>query len=264
MAADPGTKPGPREVWNPVELGLEKTALQASLSDRSQSALQKYQSVFVGSTRWVRLVQYELVTCLLAPLPGALGFFSRKLVYPSFLGQVGEGVAFGRSMTIRHPRRITIGSRVLIDDYAVLDAKGENNEGITISDDAIIGRSTVLSCKNGNIHVGRNANIAMSCFIQSSGEVFIGDNVLISAYCYLIGGGDHKTDRTDIPIIAQGQVVRGIRIEHNCLLGAGVKIQDGVSVGRDSIIGSGSVVTSDIPEFSVAAGVPAKVLKKRA
>ena len=87
--------------------------------------------------------------------------------------------------------------------------------------------------------------------------------MLFSAYCYLIGGGDHKIDRTDIPIISQGQVVKGIIIEDNCLLGAGVMVQDGNIIGRDSVIGTGSVVTKSIPEFCIAAGVPAKVINKR-
>ena len=152
---------------------------------------------------------------------------------------------------------------VIIDDYVVLDAKGDSNSGITIGDNAIIGRGTVISCKNGNIKIGRNTNIAMQCFIQSAKEVVIGENVLFSAFVYLIGGGDHKIDRVDIPIIAQGQVVRGIHIEDNCFIGAGVKIQDGVIIGRDSVIGAGSVVRKSIPEFSISAGVPAKTIRFR-
>ena len=103
----------------------------------------------------------------------------------------------------------------------------------------------------------------MQCFIQSAKQVVIGKNVLFSAYVYLIGGGDHKTDRVDIPIIAQGQVVRGIRIEDNSFIGAGAKIQDGVIVGRDSVVGTGSVVRESIPEFCISAGIPAKTIRSR-
>jgi acetyltransferase-like isoleucine patch superfamily enzyme len=166
-------------------------------------------------------------------------------------------------MTIRHPQKIRIGDNVIFDDYAVLDAKGNDNAGIIIGNDVMIGRHTVLSCKNGDIIIGDNSNIAMNCFVQSAKDVKIGKNVLISAYCYIIGGGDHNSNRIDIPIIGQGQVVRGIAIEKNCLLGAGVKVQDGVKIERDTIIGTGSVVNSDIPAFSVAVGLPARVIKKR-
>ena len=255
--------PEPTEIWSPEDQGIGKTEMQASLTDPEKSALRKYQELTVGSSSIFRLIKYEILTFFLGPLPGAAGLVLRKIFYKSLFGKIGKNVVFGKSLTIRHPHKIQIGDDVVIDDYAVLDAKGTQNDGIDIGNDVIIGRNTVISCKNGNITIGDNSNIAMNCFIQSAKEVLIGDNVLLSAYCYLIGGGDHKTDRIDIPIIAQGQVVRGIRIGDNCLLGAGAMIQDGVTIGRDSIIGSGAVVTNPVPKFAVTAGVPASVIKSR-
>lgn len=241
----------------------QKTELQAALTDSRKSALRKYQELVVGSGSLGYLIMYELVTTLFGSLPGALGLVLRKTFYKPLLGAVGRNVMFGRSITMRHPKKILIGDNVVIDDYAVLDAKGEHNRGIVIGNNVLIGRNTVLSCKNGDIQIGDNSNIAMNCFVQSAKEVNIGKNVLFAAYCYVIGGGNHRTDRTDIPIIAQGQVVKGISVEDNCWIGAGVKIMDGTTIGRDSIIGSGAVVTKDIPPFSVAAGVPARVMRKR-
>jgi len=241
----------------------EKTELQAALTDPKTSVLRKYQELVVGSTSLGSLLAYEIVTTLLGPLPGAIGLVLRKKFFKPLFGSVGTNVIFGRSVTVRHPGKIQIGNNVVIDDYAVLDAKGADNIGIAIGDNVMIGRNTVISCKNGNITIGENTNIAMNCFIQSAKEVTIGKNVLFAAYCYVIGGGDHETDRTDIPIIAQGQIVQGITIEDNCWIGAGVKVRDGAIIGRDSIIGSGAVVTKSIPRFSVAAGVPAKMIRKR-
>jgi acetyltransferase-like isoleucine patch superfamily enzyme len=241
----------------------EKTQLQSLLTDTKQTALQKYQDITIGSDRISELLKYELLITFIGALPGALGLVLRKQLYKSLFGQVGGNVIFGKSITIRHPKKIFLGDNVVIDDYAVLDAKGTDNNRILIGDNVMIGRSSVISCKNGNIAIGDNSNIAMNCFIQSAKEVNIGKNVLFAAYCYVIGGGDHKTDRTDIPIIAQGQTVQGIRIEDNCWIGASVNVLDGVTIGRDSIIGTGSVVTKSVPEFSVAVGVPAKILKNR-
>jgi acetyltransferase-like isoleucine patch superfamily enzyme len=251
------------EVWAPEEHGSEKTELQTTLTDTKKSALRKYQDIVLGTQSLARLMKYEMITTVFGPLPGAAGLVLRKRYFKKLLGQVGNNVIFGKSVTIRHPHKIRLGDNVVIDDYAVLDAKGQDNAGITIGDNVIIGRNTVISCKNGDIVIGNNTNIAMNCFIQSAKEVTIGQNVLFSAYCYVIGGGDHKTDRTDIPIIAQGQVVKGIRIEENCLFGAGVKIQDGVAIGRDSIIGTGAVVRETIPPYTIAVGVPAKIVRKR-
>jgi acetyltransferase-like isoleucine patch superfamily enzyme len=241
----------------------EKTRLQSSLTDPKKSPLRKYQDLVIGMTGLGRLIKYEFLISALGPLPGAAGLVLRKKFYKPLFGRIGRNVVFGKSITLRHPHKISIGDNVVIDDYAVLDAKGENNEGIVIGDNVMIGRNSSISCKDGNIFIGNNANIATNCFIQSAADVMIGKNVLISAYCYIIGGGDHETERTDIPIIAQAQIVQGIRIEDNCLIGAGVMIQDGVTIKRDAIVGTGAVVRTDIQEFDVAVGVPARVVKKR-
>lgn len=251
------------EIKISKEETIQKTELQAALTDVKQSALQKYQSLTIGSTNLFFLLRYELLTTLVGSLPGALGLLLRKHLYKSLFASVGKGVVFGRSLTIRHPKKINIGENVIIDDYAVLDAKGSTNQGITIGNNVMIGRSTVISCKNGDITIGENTNIAMNCFIQSAKQVLIGRNTLIAPYCYLIGGGDHETNRIDIPIIAQGQVVKGIMLEDNCWIGAGVKVLDGVKIERDCIVGAGGVVTRSIPEYSVAIGVPARVVKSR-
>jgi acetyltransferase-like isoleucine patch superfamily enzyme len=240
-----------------------KTEMQATLTDEKTSSLKKYQELVLGTRGLGSLIKYELITTLFGPIPGAGGFLFRKIFYRSLFKKAGRNVVFGRSITIRHPHKISLGDNVVIDDYAVLDAKGSGNNQIAIENNVIVGRGSVISCKNGSIWIGENTNIAMNCFIQSAKEVRIGKNVLFAAFCYVIGGGDHSTDRTDIPIIAQKQVVKGITIEDNCWIGAGVKVQDGIVIGRDSIIGSGAVVTKDVPEFSIAAGVPAKILKNR-
>ena len=241
----------------------EKTALQAALTDEKKSALQKYQELAVGSSDISTLIKYELLTTLVGSLPGAVGLVLRKKLYKSLLGSVGRNVIFGKSITIRHPHKIHIGDNVIIDDYAVLDAKGSNNQGITIGNDVMIGRNTVISCKDGDITIGDNTNIAMNCFIQSAKTVDIGKNVLFAPYSYVIGGGDHATTRTDIPIIAQGQIIKGIKIHDNCWIGADVKVLDGVEVHRDAIIGAGAVVTKPVEAYGIALGVPAKVHRTR-
>lgn len=251
------------EIKKDAEDGSAKTALQETLTGSKQSALQKYQAIVVGRPGLLRLLLFELLTTLLGPLPGALGLVLRKKFYPLLLGKVGRNVVFGRSLTIRHPHKIVIGDNCIIDDYAVLDAKGDSNTGISMGSNVMLGRNSVLSCKNGDLIIGDNVNIAMNCFLQSAATVRIGQDTLLSAYCYLIGGGDHKMERTDIPIMAQGQVVRGIEIGEDCLLGGGVYVQDGVSIGKGSVIGTGATVTGDMPEYVVAVGVPAKVIKKR-
>jgi acetyltransferase-like isoleucine patch superfamily enzyme len=252
-------KPPPKEYHTPDG----KTALQSKVADRSTSAFRKYTALAVGSDSYWDLIKYEFVTTFITPLPGALGLVLRKLTYRGLLGSVGRNVVIGRSVTLRHPKKISIGDGALIDDYAVLDAKGETNNGIAIGKNVIVGRNTVLSCKDGDLSIGDNTNIAMNCVIQSGKTVQIGRNVLIAAYCYVIGGGTHRADRTDIPVIEQGQIIRGITIGDNAWLGAGATVMDGVDIGRDAILGAGAVATRSIPPFAAAVGIPARVTADR-
>ncbi len=87
--------------------------------------------------------------------------------------------------------------------------------------------------------------------------------MLIAGNCYL-GGGRYYIDRVDIPIMEQGVYTRGrLTIGDDVWLGAGAVVLDGVKVGKGCIIGAGAVVTKDLPDYSIAAGVPAKVIKSR-
>jgi acetyltransferase-like isoleucine patch superfamily enzyme len=257
---DPDQAPGETHQYD-TDTGT--TRLQGSLSDASTSSLVKYQTINTGTDSLLFLLAYELYTMLLAPLPGAVGYLLRKWVLKRMLADCGTGLIVGRNVTIRHPGKIRLGDNIAIDDYAVLDAKGKENQGISIGDNVMLGRGAVLSCKDGNISIGGNTNIAMGCIIQSGRQVSIGEKVLFGAYCYVVGGGDHRSTRVDIPIMDQGQTIKGITIGDHCWLGADVKVIDGVDIGRDAVLGAGAVVTRDVPDYAVAAGVPAEVLRDR-
>jgi len=243
---------------------IPKTEVQKKLTDIEESSLKRYLDFVIGRENILSLIKYELITCIFGPMPGAAGLFARRYLFKYLLGSAGNNITFGRNITIRHPKKISIGDNTVIDDYAVLDAKGVEGKNITIGNDVILGRNTTLSCKGGTISIGNNTNIGINTAIYSGSSVIIGNNVLFAASCYLFGDGAHRSDRTDIPIIQQGQEPsRGIKIENGVWLGADVKILDGVTIGRDSIIGAGAVVTKDIPPLSIALGIPAKVVKSR-
>ena len=177
---------------------------------------------------------------------------------------MGRRTVFGRSLTLRHPHKIRIGRQVTIDDYCVLDAKGEQNRGIILGDNVLISRNTVLGCKGGDIFIGNNSNVANNSLLHSETSLRLGENVLVGAYSYLVAGGTHGDEDTDLPIMHQASRSKGgILLEDNVWLGANVKVLDGSRIGRDTIIGAGSVVTGEIPEFSVATGIPARVIRKR-
>lgn len=240
-----------------------KTDLQATLTDTQHSALKKYKELVIGDLGFGTLLKYELIMLLCNATPGALGFFLRKILYPRLFKHVGRGTVFGRNMTIRHPGKITIGDNCVFDDMVVLDAKGSDKTGISIGDNVIIARNTVLSCKGGVIEIGDNSNISLNCMIHSEKTVVIGKNNLWAAYCYVIGGGSHDFDRVDIPIMQQGSQVIGVKMDDDIWLGAGVTILDGCHIGTGVVIGACSLVTKSIPDYHLAAGSPARVIRDR-
>jgi len=247
---------------------MKHTALGNTLTDGSKGSFGTYCDLVIGKRHIGTLFLWEFYHFFLSPLPGALGLFLRQLFLPLLLGQVGAKVVVGRNVTFRHPHKIFIGDRVIIDENSVLDAKGEGNVGIRLEDKVILGRNVVLSCKGpvpgGSITIGQRSNIAMNCVIHSEQKVEIGQNVLVAAYGYIVGGGNHSFDQSDIPIIDRPSTNKGgVVIEEDVWLGARVTVTDGVKIGKGSVVGACALVKDSIAPNSISAGIPAKVIRTR-
>ncbi len=238
------------------------TVIQRELFDEGKSKAARYADLFIGRPGWRALLTYELIVLVSANMPGALGLLLRSKLYPLLLGSVGRNVTFGQHVVLRHPHKIHIGDNVVVDDGCCLDAKGVDNEGIRLGSGVFLGRNTILSCKNGNIVIADGANIGFNTEIFSASTVTIGRKVLIAAYTYLVGG-DHLYDRVDVPVLDQGRTAAGIEVGDHVWLGAHVVVTDGATIGRDAIVGAGAVVVGAIPEFAIAVGAPARVVRDR-
>lgn len=246
--------------------GSIQGSLQQRLTDPSVSVLRRYQQAVIGRNSLPALFVYELMITLFGGLPGALGLWIRKMTFAKLIGRCGRGVVWGKNIVIRHGHKIRIGDGVVIDDNVVLDAKGSDNTGIRIEQDVLISRNTILSCKNGDIHVGRGSSFGINCLVHAveGSNVTIGAHCVIAAFVYLIGGGTYRFERTDIPIKAQGTVARGgIEIADDTWIGAKAQVLDGVSVATGAIVAAGAVVHRPVPAFAVVGGVPAKLIRMR-
>jgi len=230
---------------------------------RKKSPLEKYTDIVLGGQNYWLLFKYETITSLFAPLPGMLGYFIRQITFPLILRRQGKGAVWGRNISLRHPQKITVGPRCVIDEYSMLSAQGDENSGITLGEEVLLGRGTVLGTRNGTVEIGDYSNLGANCRIGTTTRVRLGKHVLFAANCY-VGGAQHRFDRLDIPIMRQGYESKGgVTIEDDVWLGAGVTVVDGVNIGTGSVIGAGAVVTRDIPPYSIARGVPAKVVGDR-
>ena len=111
-----------------------------------------------------------------------------------------------------------------------------------------------------NIEIGSNSGLGKNCMVN--GPVRIGKYVMIGPDVMLIARR-HRVENTDLPMALQGDEICSIEIEDDVWIGARVVILAGVKVGKGAIVGAGSIVTKNVPEFSIVGGNPAKLIKWR-
>lgn len=171
----------------------------------------------------------------------SLRYWFWKAAIHSMGGKLGKNVKFYEGIRIvgNSPGAITIG-----DDVRIL-------KGVTIS-----------TSPEGRIQIGNAVHIGEGSLIYSGAGIQIGDNVIIGPQNIIVDL-DHRFKNIDLPINQQGMSGRGVSIEEDVWIASHCVITKGVTIGRGSVIGAGSIVNRNVPPYSVAAGVPVKVIKKR-
>jgi len=115
---------------------------------------------------------------------------------------------------------------------------------------------------SARIRIGSGTFLNLGVMVAAVELVEIGDHCMFANGCF-VTDGNHRFDDPDQPVTRQGFTTKGpTRIGDNVWCGAGVVVTSGVTIGERSVIGANSVVTSDIPPYSIAAGAPAKVLRQ--
>jgi len=248
-------------IYKPMNNNLHKTVMD-ELTQDGDSAFRKYQDIYVGTRSISSLVKYELLTSLVSPIPGAIGFFLRRLFYKKLFAKIGDGTVIGPYLTLRCPDRISLGNNVFLDDNVTLDAKGEESH-IIVGDSILIGKNSSLSCSSSEIHLGNNVSVGSNCYIRASrAPVKLGSYVTIGAHTVIISGNP-SYKRLDIPMMKQKGKARGIAVGNDVWIGIGVKVVDGANIGNGCVIGAGAVVIRNIPDYAIAAGVPARIIGSR-
>jgi len=186
---------------------------------------------------------------------------AKKMV--CFLKRVKSGTdtSISWKAQIFNPRKIKLGSSVVIERYARLFAYGDSAE-IIIQDNAYIHSYALIKADNGKIRIGKNCTVNDYSILYSHGDLIIGDDVHIAAHVVIVPM-NHIYQDPEVPISQQGISKIGVTIEDDVWIGVSAVILDGVKIGKGAVIGAGAVVTKSVPAYSVAAGVPAVVIKQR-
>jgi len=109
-----------------------------------------------------------------------------------------------------------------------------------------------------NTTIGRNVFINQGCHFMDMGGITIGDDVMIGPKVNLVSSG-HPTDPAQR---RNGIVKKPITIGNNVWIGVAATILPGVTIGENAVVAAGAVVSRDVPANTIAAGVPARVLKQ--
>jgi acetyltransferase-like isoleucine patch superfamily enzyme len=158
-----------------------------------------------------------------------------------------SGGCLGRHLTIYEQVRINSG----------------NPKSIFIGDNVRFLRGVTISTyKSGKIFIGNNVHIGEYSIAASNKEITIKDDVIIGPHTVIVDL-DHVYVKVEVPINKQGFRCEKIMIEEDVWIASHCTIVKGVTIGKGSVVGAGSVVNKDIPPYSMACGVPAKVIKKR-
>ena len=185
----------------------------------------------------------------------------RLLCFVRGVRDSGRNVYISPRAIIKRGQRITLGENVVVERGVRLWVDTEESH-ITIGDNSYLSADCILNTFDGWINMGSHCTVNSYAILYGQGGLQIGNDVRIAPQV-MIMPTNHIFEDPDVPIRKQGIKGKGIKIEDDVWLSVGVIILDGVTIGKGSVIGAGAIVTKDVPPYSVAVGVPAKVIKKR-
>lgn len=204
----------------------------------------------------------QLVQAALGWVPSIIGIGIRSVAYRSILNAHGS-VAIEDGVRLRYAKLIELGAGVYLDHGTYLHACPA---GIHIGANSMVMKNAILHVYNfrnipqAGIWIGERSLIGEACILRGQGGIQIGNDVFLAPMVQLLAV-NHIYHNTSQPISLQGITAQGIRIDDGAWIGGGVVVLDGVRIGKNAVIGAGAVVTRDVPDYCIAVGNPAKVIR---
>jgi len=162
----------------------------------------------------------------------------RRVLMRALCRSFGNGVRVGLGVLLVHPHTFDIGDGVFIGDQTFL--QGRHDGRCVIGSFTWIGPQSYFDCR----------------------DMELGDYVGWGPGAKVLGS-EHTNTPVDVPIVQTDLVIKPVRVKRWADIGVNAVLLPGVTVGEGAIVGAGSVVTKDVPDYAVVAGVPAKRLRFR-
>lgn len=201
------------------------------------------------------------LTALFGSIPLSIGRKLRQRFYRFVFGKMGAGVSIEPGVQLVCAQAIELGDNSSVCSYSMLNCWSPGSK-LIVHNHARLDQGTHIQVMGGTLEIGKRTYIGPYTCMAGPGDIRIGEDCLIASGVGIYAN-NHNFDDPTRRINQQGSSCKGIVIEDDCWLGSGARVLDGVTIGQGSIIGAGAVVTKDIPPYSVAVGVPAKVISKR-
>jgi acetyltransferase-like isoleucine patch superfamily enzyme len=201
-------------------------------------------------------------------MPGPLNLIRKTLEglrlswHRARLGALGRGCRIESGVSFHYPGRIRIGDGAGIGRNATLRANTDESPGIQLGRDVSVNDGVVINANRGRVILGDRSWLGPFCLVYGNGGVTIGRDVLMAGHSS-INTVSHSIDRCDIPVNDQPVLIDPVVIEDDVWIGLNAVILQGVTIGRGTIVGAGAVVNKSIPAWSIAVGVPARVIGRR-
>ncbi len=162
--------------------------------------------------------------------------------------------------------KLRYGSRLQTDGLCFVCPKVQFEIGrgatLRIGRWAWIGHGCKIRVHEGEVEIGAKTVMGQECTISAYQHVSIGRECILADRVMLIDF-DHGVTEVERPIRLQGIYKRDVRLANNVWIGYGACVLRGVSVGENSIVGTNSVLTRDVPQNAVVGGVPARLIRMR-
>lgn len=181
---------------------------------------------------------------LMNKIMNVLILFKTKFVYGFYFKSIGYHTMIWKPNLLRNTRNVSIGCNTSIRSGVRLEVVLDLN-------------------KNATITIGNNVNIEQKVHIVSGNKVTIGNDVSITANCALVDiTHPYSNIHDESKIGSRLDCSQTLEIGDGSFIGIGSVILPGANIGRYCVIGANSVVTKPIPDYCIAAGNPAKIIKR--
>ena len=202
-------------------------------------------------TVWSRTVELTIIN-FIGSIPRPVGTLLRRLAYRSIFARMGRRVYIQAGVELLGASSIEVGDDIKILRDVRLEIRHPNSL-LRIGDRVCLDRGVDIRATGSDclIEISHDSYVGPYVCMAGPGHIKIGKNCQIASHTGIYANNHRE----------YGLSREGIEIQDDCWIGSGVRILDGVTIGKGSVIGAGAVVTKNIPPYSIAVGVAAKVIK---